>query len=199
MAPGPRAGPPPDPVELLLERYSSGSPPKSSAGAAATIVLRPGGHGIETLLIERTVRPDDRASGQVGLPGGHVDEEDRGLSDTALRELHEEVGLPPTSVDLPLRFVGIHEASAFSLHVGIFASRLRPGGPLPRPASESEVAHVFWFPLTGLSENVRVAVQTTRGTREVDANIHDGHILWGFTRKVLRDFFDLPASDPSRH
>jgi 8-oxo-dGTP pyrophosphatase MutT (NUDIX family) len=58
-----------------------------------TILLRNGRSGVETLLIERTERPTDPASGQVAFPGGRVEESDGALVRTALRELQEEVGL----------------------------------------------------------------------------------------------------------
>lgn len=38
--------------------------------------------------------------GQIGFPGGRADPEDRGPSDTALRELREELGVPSDTVTL---------------------------------------------------------------------------------------------------
>jgi 8-oxo-dGTP pyrophosphatase MutT (NUDIX family) len=184
-------------VARLLARFPVERPPTPSAGAAVTLVLRAGLREPEVLLIERASNPRDPASGEVGLPGGHVEERDDTLAETAARELREEVGLSLEDLDGPLRYVGTRPAPRFSLHVAVFAGRLgpRPTGRLtPDPA---EVAHVFWLPRGVLEPSVRVHRDTPRGTIEVPATIHEGHVLWGFTRRVVREFFELPMEDPA--
>ena len=44
-----------------------------------------------------------RHSGQVCFPGGMVDRDDRSITDTALRELQEEIGISEETVDVRLR------------------------------------------------------------------------------------------------
>lgn len=186
----------PDPVQTLLDRLPVLAPPVGSAGAAVTIVLRQGAREIEALLIERAVRPTDPASGQVALPGGHVDEGDGSLSRTALRELQEEVGLGEADLSGPLRYVETQFAERFRLHVAIFADGLAPAARAPMPSSGAEVASVFWLPRSALETSRRVERETPFGTIEVPATVIDGKVLWGFTRRVLRDFFGLPPEDP---
>ena len=183
-------------VEELLARYPVLRPPVSTAGAAVTIVLRDGEAGPETLLIERAANPSDPASGDVALPGGRVDESDGSLAHTALRELREEVGLGPTDLTGPLRFVGATPAPRFGLHVGVFAAALGTQSGPPTVGSPEEVAHVFWLPLSKLTESRLVSRDTERGEWRFLATLHDGHVVWGFTRRVLREFSALPAEDP---
>ncbi len=150
---------------------------------------------MEILLIERAERDSDPASGQVALPGGHVAEEDRNLAQTALRELAEEVGLDSSDLAGDLRFVNTEHARRFGLNIAVFAGAL---GPTPRAAyarSTEEVAHVFWLPRSALDRTQRVHRETGRGLIEVPASVHEGHVLWGFTRRVLRQFFQLPSED----
>ena len=189
LAGGPALAPGPDGAEGLLGRYPDASPPATAAGAAVLIVLRPGAAGLETLLIERAQRPGDRASGHVALPGGRVGPEDRDLRDTALREFAEEVGLSSDDLSGPPRFVAIEPAPVFEMDVGVFAGRLRPGAPPARPASREEVAHVFWLPVGALDTAGRVRRESRGQLHEVDAVLFEGHVLWGFTLRVLRRFF----------
>ena len=185
----------PPTVRELLERFADDAPPLGSAGAAVTLVLREGASGVEVLLIERTERPTDPASGQVALPGGHAEETDSSLARTALRELEEEVGLSRADLSGPLRFVGTKDAPRFRLRVAVFASELAGTGGAPSPRSRDEVAHIFWLPRSALAGTRRVPRDTALGWIDVNATVYEGHILWGFTRRVLRDFFELAAED----
>ena len=182
----------PDEVRRLLDRLDTGSPPHGSAGAAVLIVLRSGRTDLETLLIERAVRDGDSSSGQIGLPGGRVDDGDGDLVRTALRESQEEVGIGLGDLTETPRFVRFANASAVGLQVGVFASELGPAGRSPTVQSPTEVAHVFWLPRDALRTSRRVPRETLSGVREVEATISDGHVLWGFTRRVLLDFFEIP-------
>ncbi|HTW76318.1 MAG TPA: NUDIX domain-containing protein [Thermoplasmata archaeon] len=193
--PAPLAGSAPASIPDLLGRYPVGGPPTGTAGAAVTIVLRQGRAEVEALLIERAESESDPASGQVGLPGGHVDDEDTSLERTALRELHEEVGLGETDLEGRPRFVETRLAARFHLKVAIFVGELAPKAKAPIPASRTEVAHVFWLPRSALAHARQVPRDTPLGWIEVTATVHDGHILWGFTRRVLRDFFGFPPED----
>jgi len=191
----PEAGPSdaaPSSAAAWVERFAVLRPPVSTAGAAVTIVLRDGSAGVEALLIERASNPDDPASGEVALPGGRVDESDGSLATTALRELREEVGLGAADLSGPLRFVSAVPAPRFRLHVGVFAGVLSPTASPPTIGSPQEVAHVFWLPRSALTESRLV---TEDSGRRVAASVHNGHVVWGFTRRVLREFFSLPTED----
>jgi 8-oxo-dGTP pyrophosphatase MutT (NUDIX family) len=194
---GPSAGPgsAPRTIAELLARYPEGAPPVGTAGAAVTLVLRDGATEIETLLIERAENPTDPASGQVGLPGGHVEERDSSMGATALRELEEEVGLRRADLTGAPRYVETRYAARFKLKVAVFAAELAPAAAPPAPASPEEVAHVFWLPRSALEVDRHVAQDTTFGRIEVPATVHDGHVVWGFTRRLLRDFFGYPDED----
>ncbi len=183
------------PAAELLGRFTSERPPTNSAGAAVTIVLREGTSDVEVLLIERAEDPNDPASGQVALPGGHVSETDGNLQRTALRELEEEVGLVRGDLDGEPRFVTIVHAQRFRLDVGIFAAALGPEAQRPSVRSPAEVAHVFWMPRHALDVTRSVERATYVGARTVPATVHEGHVLWGFTRRVLRDFFGYPVEE----
>jgi 8-oxo-dGTP pyrophosphatase MutT (NUDIX family) len=191
----PPGGTAPADIGRLLSRFPELTPPVPSAGAAVTIVLREGTSDIETLLVVRADNPEDPGSGQIGLPGGHVNEGDESLLATALRELGEEVGLTRADLSGVPRYVKTEPARAFRVHVAIFAAALGASAARPRAGSVKEIAHVFWLPRSALSVTRRVARDTVRGSIEVNATIVEGRVLWGFTRRVLRDFFGFPIED----
>ena len=182
-------------LEDLLERFPVLAPPVSTAGAAVVIVLREGLEDVETLLIERAEQPTDPASGQVAFPGGHVSDADGSLSATALRELEEEVGLSRSDFQGDLRYVDTVLAIRFGLRVGVFATGLAPEAKAPTARSADEVAHVFWLPRRALADSRPIERETMRGPTEVRATVFEGHILWGFTRRVLCQFFGIANRD----
>ncbi len=179
-------------LEGLLGQGSLESPPISAAGAAVTIVLRPADRDLEVLLIERARNPRDPGSGQVALPGGQVAVGDRSLGATALRELEEEVGLSERDLRGPLRYLRTELARQFGVRVAIFAAEYAPSGRAPSAQSPSEVGAVFWLPRAAAERTEPIEVDTARGTARVEAAVFEGHVLWGFTRRVVREFFGLP-------
>ena len=197
-SPGPEAtvpGSAPKALSELVSRFPALAPPVSTAGAAVVIVLRQGETEVETLLIERAERAEDPASGQVAFPGGHVTEGDGSLASTALRELEEEVGLGRGDIVGELRFVNTVLAIRFGLRVGVFAAVLAPDGPAPTARSPEEVAHVFWIPRSALATARPIVRETSHGLAAVPATVFEGHVLWGFTRRVLCQFFGIPNED----
>ncbi|HTZ61559.1 MAG TPA: CoA pyrophosphatase [Thermoplasmata archaeon] len=195
MPPGASAGTAPRSIDDLLARHEDLTPPVGTAGAAVTILLRDGRSDVEILLIERTERETDPASGQVAFPGGRVDDGDSSMRATALRELQEEVGLTAADLAGPPRYVTTANAARFHLKVAIFVAALGPNGQPPTARSADEVAHVFWLPRSALANTVRVHRETGLGLLEVPATVYEGHVLWGFTRRCLREFFGLPTED----
>jgi len=65
------------------------------AGVLIPVIERP--DGLSVLLTQRSAELKHHA-GQVSFPGGRMEEADRDIVQTALREAHEEVGIPPDSI-----------------------------------------------------------------------------------------------------
>ncbi|HSQ79600.1 MAG TPA: CoA pyrophosphatase [Casimicrobiaceae bacterium] len=67
------------------------------AAVLVPLVNRP--QGLQVLLTQRSADLPDHP-GQISFPGGRVDPGDTGFAATALRETAEEIGLPPSKVDV---------------------------------------------------------------------------------------------------
>ncbi len=99
-----------------------------------------------TLLLTQRTTNLSTHSGQIAFPGGKTDDTDSDATHTALREAHEEIGLPGNHVEvlgaLPLYVTG----TAFIITPVV--ALVQPGFALqPNPA---EVADVFEVPLAYL-------------------------------------------------
>lgn len=179
LAPRPNTGP--------LERRDRGD----GRPAAALILLYP--HRGEAWL-PLTLRAQDLPNhrGQVSLPGGVADTGET-LEETALREAHEEVGVPPDAVTVlgVLSPVFIPPTS-FLLHPVVGFVRERPEYR-PNPA---EVARILEVPLARL-EAAETLRRETRRLREQDYEVPffdlEGEKVWGATAMVLAEFLEVLA------
>ena len=127
--------------------------------------------------------------GQIAFPGGKQDESDASLTDTALREAREEIGLPQDIVEI-LGHLPSHETvTGFTVTpvVGLvtqdFAEKPEPG----------EVAEVFSVPLDFLMQvqNFQVQSRRWRGKRRYYYTVPYGpYYIWGASARMLRVFAD---------
>lgn len=162
--------------------------PPDQAEAAVLILLRTGKTGLEVLAEQRAERAGDPWSGQVGLPGGRTSPADGSLTETVLRELQEEVGVIPSALEGPPGLFDIRRARPSGLRVAVFAHRVGGDTEIPSPASPTEVDATFWMPLSALDHATSRPRNTLFGRINVAAVEFEGHVVWGFTLRVLQDF-----------
>ncbi|MGC2288893.1 MAG: CoA pyrophosphatase [Thermoplasmata archaeon] len=179
-----------DPAADLVVRLvalSDEPPSPARADAAVLVLLRLGKTGLEVLAEQRAERPGDPWSGQVGLPGGHKTPEDRSLTETVLRELQEEVGIRPSTLDGTPRLFDVRRARPSGLRVAVFLGLVATVPEGPGEVDPEEVATTFWLPLQALSQTESRPRATIFGEIHVDTVVFEGHVIWGFTLRVLRD------------
>ncbi len=184
---------------LRLETLPTDPVPADRAEAAVIVLARSHDLGLEVLAEQRAQRDGDPWSGQVGLPGGRRDPQDRTLTDTVLRELGEEVGLPSDAVEGPPRLFGIRRARPSGLRVAVFLGRLAAAQMPTGRVDPEEIAGTFWLPFDELRHVESRPRSTIFGELPVETVEHDGHIVWGFTLRVLRDvqqWLESPAPMP---
>jgi 8-oxo-dGTP pyrophosphatase MutT (NUDIX family) len=153
-----------------------------------------------TLLLTQRSSQLRAHSGQVAFPGGRTDESDKDAVDTALREAHEEVGLPRHHVEvlgtLPIYVTG----TAFIITPVV--ALVTPGFHLkPNP---EEVADVFEVPLSYLMNPANhrrhemefdggirqwLSMPYTDPVNEADEGEAIERYIWGATAGMLRNLY----------
>ena len=113
---------------------------RDAQGAARVLLIRRGAGGVH--------------GGHLAFPGGKRDPEDASLRDTAVREAHEEIGLPPDAIELLADLPPIEtRTSGFRIHP-FLARVLRPVQLLP---CAREVAGILEVRLADLADAHHVA------------------------------------------
>jgi 8-oxo-dGTP pyrophosphatase MutT (NUDIX family) len=155
---------------------------------AAVLVALAVEHGeLMAVLTER--RADlRRHAGEISFPGGRRDEGDIDLVATALREAHEEIGLPPEAVEV----IGALQPTptiATGYAVYPFVGLIEPGQTWE--LSPREVAEVLELPLAALSAGYGRRRLIRRGIPiRTDTYVVDDRLIWGATARILADLFD---------
>ena len=125
-----------------------------------------------------------RHAGEISFPGGRQDAGET-LLETALREAHEEVGLPPGAV----RILGaLPPTPTFVTNYAIypFVGLIEPG--FAWVAQDTEVDEVLELPLRALQDGygerrlIRRGIAFRTPTYETG-----GHLIWGATARILGD------------
>ena len=131
--------------------------------------------------------------GEISFPGGMVDENDKELIETALREAHEEIGLKESDIQVIGLLDDIVTITEFIVTpiVGLFPY------PYPFKISEVEIAELIEVPLSFLLNKDCLSERTIfRGGQNevVYAYQYGEHIIWGATARILNQFLDLIRS-----
>ena len=127
-------------------------------------------------------------SNQIGFPGGKVEESDKDLKETALRETHEEVGVQPDEIEVIKELSEIYiPPSNFMVqpYLGIY--------PRPKPflIQESEVealVEVYLRDFLDDSNHIEEILSTSYAKNiHVPAYKLNGYTVWGATAMMMSE------------
>jgi 8-oxo-dGTP pyrophosphatase MutT (NUDIX family) len=140
-----------------------------------------------------TKRREDlrRHPGEISFPGGRRDPGDLDLRATALRETHEEIGLPPSFVDV---LGALSPTPTFVTNYAIypFVGLIEPGFGWVR--AEAEVAAVLELPLRGVRDGYARRRIIRRGVPfRTDTYLVGDSMIWGATARIVSDLLGRVA------
>jgi 8-oxo-dGTP pyrophosphatase MutT (NUDIX family) len=177
--------------DLLHERLSGYVPRLLTLDYPEAGVLVPVTENRDNPEIVFTLRSSNLSThrGQVSFPGGRRDREDESLAHTALRETHEEIGLPPEKVELigPLSQVMSLHQILVTPYVGVIP------GDHPLTANPAEIESIFRVPVSFFLEDRRErtdALSFMNNTFYVPCYRWDRFQIWGLSAVVLVDFLN---------
>lgn len=127
--------------------------------------------------------------GQIAFPGGKVDPGDASPAAAALRETHEEIGLPKERVEI-LGTLPVHE-TVTGFAITPFVGLIR-GSFTPVPEA-GEVEEVFSLPLSHVLTPARFAIERRQWMgvwRRYYAVPYGPYYIWGATARILRGLAD---------
>ena len=194
-------------LEQITKRLADYHPPELNSDlerrAAVAMLLRDNDGDAEILLIKRAEHDEDPWSGDLGFPGGRIEESDPTPRAAAERETWEEVGLQLTEDN----YFGQSDSltgAYLSVHVSCFVYQVAMDAEFKL---NGEVVELFWIPFKILLESQRNQQLTFfyRGRNRkhpvIKLDEWSSRPLWGITYRLIDSFlglFDMSFTHPER-
>lgn len=186
------AAPPVWVPEVVRERKFMDRAPAAAAVLVGVVVRE-----TPTVLLTQRTAHLSTHSGQIAFAGGKCDPEDVDAAATALREAHEEIGLPTHGVEVIGHLPEYITGSAF--HVTPVVGLIAP--PLSLQPNPHEVQSVFEVPLDFLMNPAHhrwhVHEHDRVQRRWLSMPYDDGQqlrFIWGATAGMLRNLYRFLAA-----
>jgi 8-oxo-dGTP pyrophosphatase MutT (NUDIX family) len=141
--------------------------------------------GLQVILTKRASHLKHHPS-QISFPGGKVENADKSLIDTALREAFEEIGLSRDAVTILGTLPSYQTVSGFS----VFPIVATIAAPPVYNIDKNEVSEVFHVPLQHFlqAEDHHIMVSTKEMKQhKVHFYTYDQHTIWGITAAMLKN------------
>jgi 8-oxo-dGTP pyrophosphatase MutT (NUDIX family) len=157
------------------------------AGVLIPVLERPG--HLSVLLTQRSAELKHHAA-QVSFPGGRMEDADRDVVHAALRETHEEVGIPADAITVIGYLDPMPTVTGYAVTpvVGVVAA------DVPLQVDRTEVEYAFEVPLPFLLDerNQRAAERVYQGRTIPTIEFHyESERIWGATAHILVEFRKL--------
>lgn len=150
--------------------------------------------GVEHVLLQVRTTSVLHHRGEISFPGGRRDPSDASLLHTALRETHEEIGVPAHLVEV-FGALDDTETRVSNYRIRPFVGAVAAGFDA-FVSAEREVTDLLYVPLPHLLEpanQVWKAVEQDGALAATAAYEFGEHVIWGATARVLAQFLGLVA------
>ncbi len=172
--------------------------PENARKAGVLLLLFPDQGKWNVVFIQRpsSKNPDDRHAGQLSFPGGKQEDTDVDMSNTALRETQEEVGVAIEEVTL------LGALSELYIPVSNFLVSPFVGYVEKKPIwipQEEEVAGIIEFPIHRLKSgeitgHTDIKIGSHLRLQQVPFFDLNGKVLWGATAMMMNEFLKMDWS-----
>jgi 8-oxo-dGTP pyrophosphatase MutT (NUDIX family) len=165
---------------------------ETERNAAVALLLCQNILGPEILFVQRARHPKDPWSGNIGFPGGRIEETDASPLAAAIRETNEEIGLTLEHSQLIGQLDDL-QATRVPIKVSCYVFIVDHS---PQISANEEIEHAFWLPVAELQRQER------HGVHKVDWHgcqldvpsmyIDDSKpVLWGLTYRFTSQFLAI--------
>jgi 8-oxo-dGTP pyrophosphatase MutT (NUDIX family) len=165
--------------------------PKESA---VLILFYPHKNHIYTVFIKRPKYPGVH-SGQIAFPGGKYEKEDFDLTQTAVREAHEEIGIKPNQVTIIGSLTNLFiPPSNFNVLPIVAYTNTRPNF-IPEPQEVDEIIEININQLIDpLNKQYREILHRNQTRVKVPAFYINDLVIWGATAMIINELIEVIAS-----
>lgn len=186
-----------DRLKLALARHEKSNVVANTEILAAVLIPVFLKNGEYHLLFTKRTDLVKTHKGEICFPGGHYEPEDITMLATALRETHEEVGIPPSDIQMAGELDSTVNASSgyiITSYVGFI--------PYPHTLKleMQEIVEALEVPVSFLLNpaNLREEMWDRNGRKFLVQfyNYHD-RIIWGATGRILKIFLPIWAEAAS--
>ena len=174
-----------DLVRLAVAAHRPIELPIEGRRDSAVMVLLHEERGVEQVIFQVRTQHVEHHRGEISFPGGSRDPADDSLLATALRETHEEIGVPEEDVEV---FGQLDDTFTVSSNYLIrpYVGAIRTGGRTFTTAA-SEVSELLRVPLEHLLSPAARTVQVVERdgvATSTPAYRYGEHVIWGATARV---------------
>ena len=144
------------------------------------------------VLLTRRSHKVSKHKGEIAFPGGRIDPEDPDALHAALRETHEEIGIPSDAI----RQLGKLPDSISFTGYRIFPFVGVVPHPFPFQISEYEIDEIFSVPLRELYTSEVLRLSSYGHSEGKHFEVYEflwkpGYRIWGATARILKAFLEI--------
>ena len=166
--------------------YEPAQPRDALTASAVLVPIAAFGAHPSLVLVRRSNRTRYH-KGQIGFPGGVVEDSDPDLVSAALREAYEEAGIPRDAVDLLGALAPTETITGFLIHP--FVGVLREQVEFKR--DEREIQEILLVPLEAFACGPDSTMEFWLGGKSFLVSaffLHDA-VVWGATARIILSLF----------